>query len=383
VVGFDSASLSLITLSQTGGNVYSTVNNKRKSWRFCANAAHNACNWIIPAKSEEEFCVACSLNKTIPFLGKAQNLTGWQRMESAKHRLVYALLKLKLPIVKKQGEEEEGLIFEFLEDNDPERKVITQHDDGRIEININEADEVQRVKNKVELGERYRTLPGHFRHEIGHYYWDVFYKNDDTAAEKFRAVFGDERRDYDEALKQYYTTGAPVNWNDNFISAYATSHPWEDWAETWSHYLHMMDTLETAYSFGIAVNPRTSGDAPETKAKINKDPYEMDNFDDIIAQWIPLTYAVSSLNNSMGHDEFYPFVIAAPVIAKLKFIHEQVKEKSESKFYKSSHSSNTKALLVIAGASIGAIAGILLAGETGASTRKKLWTNLVGHLQNQ
>ncbi|MEO5682459.1 MAG: putative zinc-binding peptidase [Chitinophagaceae bacterium] len=325
VIGFDAGTLTMHALEPAVDNVFTDLKNRNNNWRFCTNAAHKACNWIIPADSSEQFCPACNLNKTIPFLEKPENLFEWQRIEVAKHRLLYSLSRLRLPVEKKQGNAEEGLIFEFLEDNDPARKVITQHDNGRIELNINEADEAQRVKNKLDLGERYRTLLGHFRHEIGHYYWDVFYKKDETAAQQFRDMFGDERIDYNTALQQYYANGPAADWNNHFISQYATSHAWEDWAETWAHYLHLMDTLETAYSFGIALDPRKAKEEQALKATIDQDPYSIENFDDIIALWIPLTFAVNSLNRSMGHPDFYPFVIAGPVIAKLKFIHDQVK----------------------------------------------------------
>ena len=315
----------MITLLPGANHDYADFGNKKNHWKFCANSEHKACNWLIPLNSDEQFCLACSLNKTIPFLGNPENLAEWQRIEVAKHRLIYSLLRLHLPIEKKEDNAEKGLIFEFLEDNDPNRKVITQHDDGRIELNINEADEAKRVKNKLDLGERYRTLLGHFRHEIGHYYWDVFYRHNEAAADQFRQSFADERMDYDKALKQYYATAAPADWNNHFISQYASSHPWEDWAETWAHYLHLMDTLETAWSFGIAIDPRKAADGQEMKAKINKDPYTIDDFEEIASLWIPLTFAVNSLNRSMGHPDFYPFVVAPEVMSKLGFIHNQIR----------------------------------------------------------
>ena len=195
-----------------------------------------------------------------------------------------------------------------------------------ITLNIEEADEKQRVKHKLDLGEKYRTLLGHFRHEIGHYYWDVFYKNNQAALQSFRKIFGDESMDYAEALNAYYQNGAQTDWNNFFISPYATSHAWEDWAETWAHYLHMMDTLETAYSFGIAVNPRKANEDQEMQAKISRDPYKIDSFEEIIKMWLPLTFAVNSLNRSMGHQDFYPFIISAAVTEKLGFIHDAVKQ---------------------------------------------------------
>lgn len=330
-VGFDASTLSMITLTSSNGKEFTDIKNNKQTWRFCTNAIHATCNWIIPATQTGEFCIACDLNRIIPSLDNPENLRRWRLIEVAKHRLIYSLLKVNLPVESKQGEEETGIAFDFLADSDPKKKVMTGHDSGTITLNIEEADEAKRVKHKLDLGERYRTLLGHFRHEIGHYYWDICFKNNVAAAENFRKIFGDERPDYGKALEKYYETGAPANWNNSFISPYATSHPWEDWAETWAHYLHLMDTLETAYSFGIAINPKKANDDLEMQAKISRDPYNITDFDEIIKMWLPLTFAVNSLNRSMGHQDFYPFIISSTVIDKLSFIHEQVKNYSQKK----------------------------------------------------
>ena len=105
------------------------------------------------------------------------------------------------------------------------------------------------------MGEPYRTLLGHFRHEVGHYYWDLLVR-DGGRLEACRAVFGDDREDYGEALKRHYAEGAPADWQANFVSAYATTHAWEDFAETWAHYLHMVDSArDRRPSFGLEVEP--------------------------------------------------------------------------------------------------------------------------------
>jgi len=139
---------------------------------------------------------------------------------------------------------------------------------------------------------------------------------DSIHLEKFRQLFGNEEKDYDEALAEYYKKGLQTDWNDHFITPYASAHPWEDWAESWAHYMHMMDTLETAWSFGIGIHRR------EMETEVNNDPYTITNFGDIVNMWFPLTFAVNSLNRSMGHADFYPFIVSVPVIEKLKFIHE-------------------------------------------------------------
>ena len=320
-VGFNAPSLSLITLIPSEQNTFCDISDKKNIYTYCANAQYGTCNWLIPANHHSEFCLACELNRIIPSLSVPENLIKWKAIEIAKHRLIYSLLRLGLPIDVKKDNEEEGIAFDFMADVSPAEKVMTGHDNGTITLNINEADEAERVKHKLDLGERYRTLLGHFRHEIGHYYWDVLIKNK-APINKYRELFGDEQIDYAEALKTYYANGAPANWSDHFISPYATSHPWEDWAETWAHYLHMMDTLETAYNFGIDINTEKANSHLEIQAEISRDAYKINNFDTIIKMWLPLTFAVNSLNRSMGHADFYPFFISPAVVEKLKFIHQ-------------------------------------------------------------
>ncbi len=104
---------------------------------------------------------------------------------------------------------------------------------------------------RVQMHEPYRTLLGHFRHEVGHYYWDRLIA-ETRWQEGYRNLFGDERASYADALDHHYKNGAPDNWQESSVSAYATMHPWEDWAETWAHYLHMMDAVDTALGFGMS-----------------------------------------------------------------------------------------------------------------------------------
>jgi len=322
-LGFDMRTMDMITLEKVKDDLFARVDQKNETFRFCNNAAYGVCNWVIPAEYGPGFCLACSLNRIIPSLDKEINRKRWKNIETAKHRLVYSLLRLELPVKKKDGEEEDGIAFDFMADTSPDERVMTGHDKGVITLNIEEADETERTKNKQNLGERYRTLLGHFRHEIGHYYWDRLIRDSDRLAD-YRALFGNEEVDYAKALETYYQNGAPTNCMQNFISPYASAHPWEDWAETWAHYLHLMDTLETAFSFGIEIHPEKVRDAKSLGAEIKRDPYETADFNQIFSWWLPLTFAVNSLNRSMGHPDFYPFVISEGVSRKLKFIHELV-----------------------------------------------------------
>jgi len=320
-LGFNANTLSLITLVAENDHLYSNIQNNKEFYYYCKNAEYATCSWLVPSVQNSEYCQACALNRVIPALTSEENLKRWKNIEIAKHRLVYSLLRLRLPVSKKIDNEETGIAFDFLADSSPKEKVITGHDNGVITLNIEEADEAARVRHKLDLGEKYRTLLGHFRHEIGHYYWELLIKNS-NALENYRSLFGDEEADYSKALEAYYKNGAPSDWSEHYISPYATSHPWEDWAETWAHYLHMMDTLETAFSFGIRIHPDMVQDTKAIQASIQQDPYDMTDFSQIIKWWLPLTFAVNSLNRSMGHSDFYPFVITEPVVKKLQFIHE-------------------------------------------------------------
>ncbi len=288
-----------------------------KSYRYCANAAYDVCNWLIPAALPDAYCAACRPNRMIPDLSLADNLGKWRALELAKHRLFYTLLQLRLP-VETQAESPAGLAFQFLADVVPTgTSVMTGHADGVITINLAEADNSEREHRRHQMGELYRTLLGHFRHEIGHYYWDRLIA-DTPHLDEFRRVFGDERRDYDLALQDYYANGAPSDWSEHFISAYASAHPWEDFAETWAHYFHMIDTLETAHFAGLAVSPKL----PQSPGAVfDFHPRDTD-MEHLVEAWLALTFAVNSINRSMGLHDLYPFVLGPQAVAKLKFIQQ-------------------------------------------------------------
>jgi hypothetical protein len=298
---------------------------RRGRYRYCANAQLGACNWLVSIESPEQFCAACRHNRMIPDLSQADNQANWRRIELAKHRLFYTLLKLRLPLTTQLEDPEHGLAFDFLAsappNSAPSEPVLTGHDSGLITINLAEADDSERERMRRQMGEPYRTLLGHFRHEIAHYYWDRLVLNA-PHIEAFRQLFGDEREDYGAALQRHYANGPPPDWQERFVSAYASTHPWEDWAETWAHYFHMVDTLETASAFGMRVRPRVTKGA-DLSAAIDFDPHSA-ALDRIVDSWLPLTFAVNSINRSMGIADLYPFVLAPPVIVKLSFIHDRI-----------------------------------------------------------
>lgn len=288
-----------------------------KPWKNCANSVHGVCNWMLPAEDEGEFCTACRHNSVVPDLSVEGNLPLWQKLEIAKRRLIYTLDRLRLP------HDPEELRFEFLADT-PSVKVMTGHADGLITIALAEADDAEREKRRNELHEPYRTLLGHMRHEVGHYYHTVLVEREGRT-EEFRDLFGDETQDYAAALQAHYDKPPSDEWRGEFISNYAASHPHEDWAESFAHYLHMVDSLEMAASFGMSIRPRLDREGV-MEAEVDFNPYKV-SMEDILLAWTPLTVAMNAMNRCMGTPDIYPFVLSGKVAEKLGFIHRIIQER--------------------------------------------------------
>jgi hypothetical protein len=312
--------LEIMSAVEPDGDKWISLADPDQRYRFCANWEIHACNWMVRADAGTPLCRACQHNRTIPDIADPARHALWTRVEEAKRRLVYTLIKLKLPLPSTASGEQSPLVFDFLADA-PERKVMTGHEDGIITISLQEADDVVREQLRTSLHEPYRTLLGHFRHEVGHFYWDRLVR-DGGELESFRAVFGDESEDYGTALQRYYDNGPAPNWQQNYVSAYATMHPWEDFAETWAHYLHIVDTLEMAYAFNLSVNPRIE-EAPS--ATVDRNPYRAPDVATLMEAWLPITFAVNSLNRSMGQPDLYPFVISLPAQAKLQYVQDLIR----------------------------------------------------------
>ena len=288
-------------------------------WRLCSNhTAYQACNFAVPADDPQTLCISCRQTRWLPDLSDPANLRRWKVIEDAKRRLFYTLARLHLTRLDGVAAPE----FEFLADQ-PGQPVMTGHRSGTIVLNVAEADDDERTRRRMALHEPYRTLIGHLRHESGHFYWDVLVHAQPHALEQFRALFGDERQDYGQALQAHYHVGpaGPYGWEEQHVSAYATAHPWEDWAETWAHYLHMVDLMETAASY------RTQLTIPgELGPHTMQDPFTPQgrNFDAMLRAWVPLTLLLNSLNRSLGHGDAYPFAISGPAWDKLRFVHETI-----------------------------------------------------------
>jgi hypothetical protein len=292
------------------------------AYRLCINYwRENVCNWAMPASDREGYCRSCRLTRMIPDLSWPVNREHWARLEMAKRRMISGLLTLGLPLLSQWEDPKNGLAFEFLADTGEPGAlpVLTGHSGGTITVNVAEADDAERERRRKAMDEPYRTLVGHFRHEIGHYYWDLFVR-DTVILDGFRRLFGDERTRYADALARHHERGAPGDWESSFVSAYASAHPWEDWAETWAHYLHMNDSLETANACGLSLRPKRTGEptlSPDFDAVGGPAP----SFDALIGRWFPLTYVLNNLNRGMGLPDAYPFVLSPPAVEKLRFVH--------------------------------------------------------------
>ena len=329
-LGYDPELTTLIALEEgdTPGSLVRHGDTGGKHYQRCANFDTAAgCNWLLPHGSTEPLCRACCVNRTIPDQSDPQNQMLWGRIELAKRRLMSQLLDLGLPALSKEKEDpEHGLAFDFLRALPDEPPVMTGHASGVVTLNVEEADDAVREKVRAAMHEPYRTLLGHLRHEVGHYYWDRLIW-DSPWLDDFRTLFGDERESYADALKRHYDNGAPADWDQRFVSTYASSHPWEDWAETWAHYLHIEDTLVTALSFGLGAGDVEIDTEPFTKDVLwQPDVAGASEFLELVNAWVELTGVLNELSRSMGVHDFYPFVLNRPVVAKLQFIHCVVRE---------------------------------------------------------
>jgi hypothetical protein len=280
----------------------------------CVNDDVVNCNWMV--ESVDTLCRCCELTRTRPNDQDAAGMVEWADAEAAKRRIIFQLLELGLP-----GVDPQQLHFDLLSSS--QEAVTTGHADGVITVDLAESDDAQRTQRQEELGEPYRTMLGHLRHELGHYFQPLLIVGEEEWA-ACRALFGDEREDYQQALDRHYEDGAPADWQQSFVSEYATMHPWEDWAETWAHYLHIRDTLQTAAEYGVTVRgPRAVEGDRSLKATPQPEAGER-GFAEVLDNWLPLTYALNAVNRSMGREDLYPFTLAPTVIEKLEFVHDRV-----------------------------------------------------------
>ena len=280
---------------------------------LCQNGIdYDACNWLAESDAPQGLCFGCQFNRIIPNLSRRNNVKRWATIEANKKRLLFGLIRLGLPLANGWQHPDRGLLFDFLEDtrSTPTAElsfVTTGFLAGVITLNVLEADPASRFAQQEAANEVYRTLLGHLRHESGHYVFSLF-SEDDSLQKGFFRLFGDSTRDYAAALQSFYASGPLANWHQDHITPYASAHPSEDWAETWGHYLHIQDTLETAASFGL----------------VDAYPEQLD-FQQTVQSWRRLSIGFNELNRSMGLNDAYPFVINETVAEKLDFADRVVK----------------------------------------------------------
>ncbi len=314
-LGFSLDDMALLVIasgtdSEHGGAVDSS------EYRLCANLHLAECNWLVEKGPIKKLCRSCALTRTRPNDNDTKALAAFAAAEKAKRRLVAELHELKLPIIGRDEDHDYGLAFDLL--SSEQEKVMTGHHNGVITIDLAEGDDVHREQLRVAMDEPYRTLLGHFRHEIGHYYFYRLVGPSQEHSQRFRELFGDPDADYQAALDRHYTEGPPLGWDDTCVSSYATMHPAEDWAETFAHYLHIRDTLDTAAAFGFA----------PAGATFERRVLGPSGFDTTIELWLPLAWALNMVNRSMGKEDLYPFVLPPAVLDKMRFIHTIVEELS-------------------------------------------------------
>lgn len=312
-LGFSLDQMALLVIAKGGEESDHAGAVAANEYQLCANLYVAECNWLVPVGQPGGLCESCALTIERPNDQDTVGLAEFARAEAAKRRLVAELHELNLPIIGRDQDPDYGLAFRLL--SSAHENVITGHENGIITLDLAEGDDVHREQLRVEMEEPYRTLLGHFRHEVGHYYFYRLVRSPEYL-QRFNELFGDPDADYQAALDRHYSQGAPEGWQETFVSSYATMHPAEDWAETFAHYLHIRDTLDTSASCGLA----------PAAATFDRPPLGPSAFPTIIEMWLPLSWSLNMVNRSMGHDDLYPFVLPPAVLDKMQFVHTVIEE---------------------------------------------------------
>jgi hypothetical protein len=285
-------------------------------WVRCSNWAWH-CNWLVATDNASAQCFSCRLTRRRPDSDDTIALEKLAEVGVAKRRLLVQLFTLGLPVVG-FFERDGGLAFDLRSSLSGEQVVIG-HADGVITIDLAESIDARREAIRARLGEPYRTLLGHLRHEVGHYYQQVLVASE-PLLDECRELFGDERVSYADAIERHYRLGAPVDWAESFISEYATMHPWEDFAETFAHYLHITGTLATAAAAGVTLSSDRVRDIVGADVSPLID-YSQAGIERALDDWHWLSLMFNRVNRAMGQRDLYPFIITRPVAAKLAFVH--------------------------------------------------------------
>jgi hypothetical protein len=319
-LGYDPIRCAIVALDGDGDGVLRVLDDGGER-RRCANQLVARCNWLLPVEDPDPLCRSCRLTVLRPSDDEIDAMVAFAEAETAKRRLLAQLHTIGLPVTDRASDPERGLAFELLSSRG--QPVMTGHEAGVITLDLSESDDAHREFVRQQLGEPYRTVLGHLRHEIGHYYWPILVQ-DNGETEAFRALFGDERISYDDAREQHYRDGADGSWVESHVSQYATMHPWEDWAETFAHYLHIVDGLETAQAFGIVVGDPAHAAGQRAWSESDSLGESQGGAGDLVRRWLGLTFALNAMSRSIGQNDLYPFVLSAPVVAKLDLVHRLV-----------------------------------------------------------
>ncbi len=314
-VGFSPDEMAFLVIAPDGAEAGSGAVDA-SVYQLCANLHLAQCNWLVEIRPVRQLCQSCALTRTRPRDDDLAAMAAFADAERAKRRLVAELYELTLPVVGREEDPQYGLAFDLLSSTG--HPVVTGHDDGIITVDLAEGDDVHREQMRVNMDEPYRTLLGHFRHEVGHYYFYRLVERQPDYLAPFTRLFGDPDADYQAAIDRHYQQGPPAGWEERYVSAYATMHPAEDWAETFAHYLHIRSTLDTAAAYGLA--PATG--------TFQRKVLGPSAFDTIIEMWLPLSWSLNMVNRSMGKPDLYPFVLPAPVLEKMRLVHELVDQTS-------------------------------------------------------
>jgi hypothetical protein len=324
-VGYVSDRRDVVVLVANEPTRYTVTGDAAVHWR-CLNASWG-CNWMLPADEGDVWCLSCRLTRGRPDEADPVAVSAWSAAEAAKRRLVFQLGELGLPIEPRSSTTPQGLAFDLV--HIPGASGVTGHDRGIITLDLNEADERHRDELRRNLGESFRTLIGHLRHEVGHYYFTHLVRQDDEIAE-FRALFGDERIDYSAALDEHYRrarTGTDASDHSGFVTGYAAAHPLEDWAETFAHYLHTLDGLQTADSHGLSATRREAGRPVNRRRRAGDE----QSYSSILERWLPVAEMINAIADGLGSSRPYPFTLSPVVVTKLEFVHACVTAHSDRK----------------------------------------------------
>lgn len=313
-VGLHPPSLTMVEASRDG------VELDGQPWFPCSNRDWR-CNWLVAADAGSAQCFSCRLTRQRPDSSDTIALEKLANAAQVKRRLLVQLAELGLP-VDPFYERDGGLAFDLLSSHSGHGRVTIGHANGVVTIDLVETLDDHREALRIRLGEPYRTMLGHFRHEVGHYYQWVLVEQ--TAwIDECRELFGDERASYSDALDRHYRSGAPAGWEETYISEYATMHPWEDFAESFAHYLHITDMLSTAAAGGLVMHADRV-DGLVAADIVPRESYAGSPMSEMMTDWHWLSLMFNRVNHAMGKGDLYPFTLVEPVQRKLEFVHRVV-----------------------------------------------------------